>query len=74
MNEKSLDLRGLKCPLPVLKTRKALNGMQPGELLCVLTTDPMASLDIPHMCNEDGHALQEKEATDFGNRFLICKA
>ncbi len=54
-----LDLRGLKCPLPVLRTRKALSAMPPGARLTVVATDPMAAIDIPHMCHEDGHELLE---------------
>ena len=53
----SLDLRGLKCPLPVLRTRKALESLAPGAELTVLCTDPMAALDIPHMVQENGHEL-----------------
>ena len=51
----TLDLKGLKCPLPVLKTRKALTRLSSGEQLTVLTTDPMAEIDIPHFCAEAGH-------------------
>ncbi|MCK5931441.1 MAG: sulfurtransferase TusA family protein [Fulvimarina manganoxydans] len=55
----SLDLRGLKCPLPTLKTRKALLTMTKGERLTILADDPMAAIDIPHFCNEAGHRLVE---------------
>eukprot|EP01037_Dinobryon_pediforme_P026980 gene26980-29691_t len=54
-----LDLRGLKCPLPVLRARKALAALPPGARLTVIATDPMAAIDIPHMCHEDGHELLE---------------
>ena len=54
------DLRGLKCPLPVLKTRKKLAiDAAAAQLLRVETTDPLAVIDIPHFCNEDGHKLLE---------------
>jgi tRNA 2-thiouridine synthesizing protein A len=43
-----LDLRGLKCPLPALKTSKALARMIAGARLVVWTTDPMSAIDIPH--------------------------
>jgi tRNA 2-thiouridine synthesizing protein A len=59
MTEKTFDLRGLKCPLPVLRTRKALAGMQPGDVLVVACTDPLAGIDIPNLLRETGDALEE---------------
>ncbi|MBG6144080.1 tRNA 2-thiouridine synthesizing protein A [Labrenzia sp. EL_208] len=44
-----------------------------GDHLVVLTTDPMAEIDIPHFCQENGHALLSRERTDFGHRFLLSK-
>ena len=67
------DLRGLKCPLPVMKTRKRLSTMTAGASLWVETTDPLAVIDIPHFCNEDGHALEASERVEVGHRFLIRK-
>ena len=67
------DLRGLKCPLPVMKTRKRLSSMAPGAALWVETTDPLAVIDIPHFCREDGHALEANERAEAGHRFLIRK-
>jgi tRNA 2-thiouridine synthesizing protein A len=55
--ERELDLIGLKCPLPVMRARKRLISMMPGSDLMVMATDPMAVIDIPHMCREDGHDL-----------------
>lgn len=52
-----LDLVGMRCPLPVLHARRALREMDPGARLIVVTSDPLASIDIPHLCNEDGHDL-----------------
>ncbi|WP_068310702.1 sulfurtransferase TusA family protein [Polycladidibacter hongkongensis] len=52
-----LDLRGLNCPLPVLKARQKLARMNAGDVLHVEATDPMSAIDIPHMCSEDGHCL-----------------
>ena len=57
MNEKTINLRGLKCPLPALRTRKALNGLAAGELLVVECTDPLAAIDIPNLLRETGDAL-----------------
>ena len=65
------DLRGLRCPLPVLKAGKRLTGMRPGALLWLETTDPLAAIDIPAFCAEQGHRLVESiEMTD-GHRFLV---
>lgn len=58
-DEVLLDLIGLLCPLPVLKSRRALKGMAPGARLRVVATDPMAAIDLPHMVAEDGHRLIE---------------
>lgn len=52
-----LDTQGLLCPLPVLKARKRLQAMRPGEVLRIIATDPAAVIDIPHFCNESGHEL-----------------
>ena len=67
------DLRGLKCPLPVLKTKKRLASMATGATLAVETSDPLAGIDIPHFCTESGHALLESARTSDGHRFLIRK-
>jgi len=67
------DLKGLNCPLPVLRTRKRLAGMRPGGLLWVETTDPLAVIDIPAFCAEDGHKLVSSEAMPAGHRFLIAR-
>lgn len=66
-----LDLRGLNCPLPVLRTRKRLAGMAPGSRLWVATTDPLAVIDIPAFAHEDGHRVVESNAVEGGHRFLI---
>ncbi len=68
------DLRGLKCPLPVLKTRKRMKAMAPGARIWVETSDPLATVDIPHFCREHGHTLVETQSVDTGHRFLIEKA
>lgn len=65
------DLRGLNCPLPVLRARKRLAGMAPGARLWVETTDPLAVIDVPAFCTESGHSLVQSEAFDGGHRFLI---
>jgi tRNA 2-thiouridine synthesizing protein A len=57
MSEQFLDLCGLKCPLPALKTRKALAALSAGDVLVVACTDPMAEIDIPHLVGETGDVL-----------------
>lgn len=59
MAERMLDTRGLSCPLPVLKARKALAGMAPGERLRLLASDPKAVQDIAALCEATGHRLLE---------------
>jgi tRNA 2-thiouridine synthesizing protein A len=61
VTEKVLDLRGLKCPLPVLRTRKALAGLRPGDVLTVACTDPLAGIDIPNLLQQTGDALEGTE-------------
>ena len=65
------DLKGLNCPLPVLRTAKRLAGMRAGGLLWVETTDPLAAIDIPAFCAEKGYRLVETQAVAGGHRFLI---
>lgn len=65
------DLRGLKCPLPVLKSRRKLEELRAGTLVWIETTDPLAVVDIPHFCREHRHRLVETQAVDGGHRFLI---
>ncbi|GJD49273.1 Sulfur carrier protein TusA [Methylobacterium crusticola] len=69
-----LDLRGLKCPLPVLRTRKALRGLGPGEELSVRCTDPLAAIDIPHLLRETGDLLDGLEERDGVLTFEIRRA
>ena len=50
-----VDCAGLLCPLPVLRARKRLIAMAPGQVLRVLATDKMAAIDLPHFCGQAGH-------------------
>ncbi|MBS0279476.1 MAG: sulfurtransferase TusA family protein [Proteobacteria bacterium] len=54
MAQEELDLRGLKCPLPALMARKRLKAAVAGEEILVVTDDPMAPIDVPHMCHQEG--------------------
>lgn len=72
--ETRLDLKGLKCPLPALKARKALTRLPAGALLIVDCTDPMAAIDIPNLVRETGDALESQERVDSVLSFRIRKA
>jgi tRNA 2-thiouridine synthesizing protein A len=71
MEEEVLDLIGLKCPLPALIARKALAAASPGAVLTVLASDPLAVVDIPHMCNEEGHNVESVTRRDGHALFRI---
>ena len=73
MNEDALDLTGLKCPLPALMARKALAAASPGAVLTVLASDPLAAVDIPHMCHEEGHCVESVTSESGKSRFRIRK-
>lgn len=70
----ALDLRGLKCPLPALKTRKALRKLAPGALLIASCTDPLAVIDIPHMIRQEGDVLERQETEGGITMFHIRRA
>lgn len=55
-----LDVKGLLCPLPVLKARKRLGSMKAGAVLRLDATDPASVIDVPHYCAESGHELVEQ--------------
>jgi tRNA 2-thiouridine synthesizing protein A len=74
MRETVLNLRGLKCPLPALKTRKALSRMCAGERLLVECTDPLAAVDIPNLIRETGDSLEETTQADSSLLFRIRKS
>lgn len=57
MTETTLNLRGLKCPLPALRTRKALGKLAPGDVLIVECTDPLSEIDIPNLIRETGDEM-----------------
>jgi tRNA 2-thiouridine synthesizing protein A len=73
MADKTLDAKGLNCPLPILRAKKALNEMGAGNTLEILATDPGAVADFQAFCRTTGNELQE--STKDGNvfRFVIKK-
>jgi tRNA 2-thiouridine synthesizing protein A len=74
MSLTKLDLSGLKCPLPALKTRKALKALQPGDRLEVRCTDPLSVIDIPNLIRETGDKVEITERAEREIVFLIEKA
>ena len=74
MDENILNLRGLKCPLPALKTRKALTRLAAGDALTVECTDPLAAIDIPNLLQQTGDVLEETRQDTGVLVFRIRKA
>ena len=73
MADKTINLRGLKCPLPALRTRKALTGMTTGDVLVVECTDPLAAIAIPNLINQTGDTLEDTWKADNVITFRIRK-
>jgi tRNA 2-thiouridine synthesizing protein A len=69
MSTKTLDAKGLSCPLPVLKARRAMQDMKPGEVLEVLATDPAAPKDFLNFCEVGGHEMLA--TTESGGVFSV---
>nr|WP_089176580.1 sulfurtransferase TusA family protein [Bosea sp. AS-1] len=74
MDTIALDLRGLKCPLPVLRVRKALDAAAAGSLIVVQCTDPMAAIDLPNLTRETGDAIERQGGEGRTLVFHIRKA
>jgi tRNA 2-thiouridine synthesizing protein A len=70
MTETTLNLRGLKCPLPALRVKKALSQAAPGAVFIVECTDPLAAVDIPNLLNQTGDTL---EATHKDKKLLTFR-
>jgi len=68
-----IDATGHRCPLPVLKLMKALEGVAPGASLCLLTTDPASLRDVPGYCRDAGHGCMVDRADSAPYRFTIIK-
>lgn len=67
-----IDARGMLCPLPVLRLRKALLDQPAGARLRLLATDAMAAVDVPHFCHETGHLLVQVDPDpNGGHSFLV---
>jgi len=57
MDATEIDLKGLNCPLPVLKLARRMQALPKGARVVALCTDPLAAVDVPHFCAEKGHRL-----------------
>ncbi len=68
-----IDALGLLCPLPVLKLRKRLSALGPGDEIRLIADDPAAIVDVPHFCNESGHELIESTEEGGTLTFVIRK-
>jgi tRNA 2-thiouridine synthesizing protein A len=74
MSESKVNMRGLKCPLPALKTRKLLSKMAMGEVLVIECTDPLTTIDIPNLIRETGDTLESSGKKGRVLTFKIRKA
>ena len=72
-SETVLDLRGLNCPQPVLRAKKALRTIPVGGVLVLECTDPLSVIDIPHFARQTGHALAAQERRGALYVFRIVK-
>ena len=70
---KDLDVKGLNCPLPILRAKKALTDMESGQVLRVVSTDPGSVKDFAAFCKQTGNPLLSSEETAAAFTFLISK-
>lgn len=70
----TLDARGLNCPLPILRTKKAITGMDVGEILEITATDPGSVKDLDSFCSQTGHEMLSSRQADDCFIFQIRKA
>lgn len=73
-SNQTLDAHGLNCPLPILRTKKSLNGLQSGETLKVVSTDPGSLKDMVAFCSQTGNTLLTSQQSGSDYEFLIRKA
>jgi tRNA 2-thiouridine synthesizing protein A len=73
MSERRLDLRGLKCPLPAMRVRKALSSVKNGDVIVAECTDTLAAIDIPNLLRQTGDTLEDKAEADGVLTFRIRK-
>ena len=73
MCDETIDLSGLECPIPVIRTKKKLAEMDSGQILCVICTDPLSRIDIPVFVTRSNYSLQENYIDDDKFIFKIQK-
>ena len=69
--DREVDARGLNCPLPILRAKKALNELSSGQVLRILTTDPGAARDFEAFARQTGNALMQVEQRDSEQAFYL---
>ena len=74
MPDQVLDTKGLNCPLPILKAKKAISQMETGQILEVHSTDPGSVMDFEALCRQTGHQLLESNQVNGIYVFLLKKA
>lgn len=74
MADVTLDVKGLMCPLPVLKAKKAMRDVPPGGTLEVLATDPNSVSDFTDFCASNGHELVAQSEAERVFRFLLRRS
>ena len=72
--QQELDARGLNCPLPILRTKKAINGLTSGQVLKVIATDPGSVKDMEAFCKQTGNAMICTAEAGGEYTFMIQKA
>lgn len=70
-NTIELNLRGLKCPAPVLRLRRATRDLEPGTIIVATCTDPLSAIDVPHFVADAGLVLVEQRRSDAELTFVI---
>jgi tRNA 2-thiouridine synthesizing protein A len=74
MDREQLDLRGLKCPLPALFAKRALFRAQAGAEIEIVADDPMAAIDVPHMCRDEGFEVVSLERNGDVSRMVLKRS
>ncbi|HEY1310681.1 MAG TPA: sulfurtransferase TusA family protein [Pseudolabrys sp.] len=73
MTEKTMNLRGLKCPLPALRVKKILSGLKSDDVIVAECTDPLTAIDIPNLLRQTGDVLEGKAQAEGVLTFRIRK-
>jgi len=74
MTETTMNLRGLKCPLPALRVRKKLSALKSGDIIIAECADPLTTVDVPNLLRQTGDTLEGKSEADGVLTFRIRKS